>query len=129
MASRLTLLLLLSCGLALGCAGAGQNESASGAKCGQGAGLDYASFGESFMRDYCTACHSSELEATQRSGAPSDHDFDTHEGILRTPLEHLDHVAGAGAHVVNTTMPPAGYPQPTRQEREDLAQWLACGAP
>jgi mono/diheme cytochrome c family protein len=103
--------------------------TSSGAECENGSTLDYESFGAKFMTDYCTQCHSSKLAPSERNGAPSDHDFDSLEAIHETPEEHIDHVAAAGSHVSNASMPPAGYPEPSRQEREELGRWLACGAP
>lgn len=116
-------LVLMACGSPV------HDGTESGAECEQDSALDYESFGRDFMDRYCVSCHSSELGASARNGAPSDHDFDTLEALHATELEHIDHVAAAGEHAANTEMPPAGSPQPTRQEREELGQWLACGAP
>ncbi|MDX2053412.1 MAG: hypothetical protein SFV15_13525 [Polyangiaceae bacterium] len=99
----------------------------SGAVCAAGSTLTYESFGKTFMQTYCTSCHSSALSGTSRSGAPSDHDFDTVGGI-RSALEHIDSNAAAGPLGTNTAMPP-GNLKPSLDERKRLGEWLACGAP
>lgn len=123
------LLLGLCCLVLTACGGPAHEGTDSGASCESGGDLDYDSFGRDFMARYCVSCHSSELGADERNGAPSDHDFDTLEAIHETEPEHIDHVAAAGEHAENAQMPPAGSPQPTRKERQQLGQWLACGAP
>jgi predicted small lipoprotein YifL len=90
--------------------------------------LTYESFGKPFMESYCTECHDSALRGEDRQGAPSFHDFDTLFGI-RAVSDHIDYTSAAGPGAVNTSMPPSGEPKPTREERELLGQWLACGAP
>jgi uncharacterized membrane protein len=99
----------------------------SGADCNPE--LTYASFGRSFLQEYCTECHSGMLEAAARHGAPSDHNFDTLAAVQANHPEHMDQVAAAGPDGINTAMPPKGYPQPSEAERTQLGQWLACGAP
>src|SRR6185295_10619510 len=68
----------------------------TGSVCPDDSTLTYESFGRAFMTAYCTRCHSSTLEGSSRQGAPSDHDFDTLEGIEATPAEHIDEEAAAG---------------------------------
>lgn len=81
------------------------------------------------MDRYCTACHSSALRGSQaRHAAPPDLDFDTHDAILAHAVE-IDTTTAAGPNAINESMPPIGYPLPTREEREQLAVWLACGMP
>ncbi len=89
--------------------------------------LTYASFGQSFMTRYCTRCHSSSLTGPARMGATRDHDFDTQFGV-QAVAEHIDQAAGAGPAATNDQMPPNGA-LPTLDERRQLAEWLACGAP
>lgn len=101
----------------------------TGAACPPAATLTYDSFGREFMTAYCVECHDSELHGADRQGAPSFHDFDTLEGI-QAVAEHVDQSAGSGPDATNDQMPPGDYsPRPSRTEREDLARWLACGAP
>jgi uncharacterized membrane protein len=107
---------------------AGSSGQASGTACPQGSDLTYETFARSFMQSYCTRCHSSALSNSQRRGAPSDHNFDTLEGLRATEPEHIDEQAAAGPDGVNTAMPPTA-PKPTDAERRDLGEWLACGMP
>lgn len=100
----------------------------SGSLCPTPSSLDYESFGRGFMEDYCTRCHSAALTGGSRNGAPSDHDFDTLEGIQAIPPEHIDGQAAGGPAHVNTAMPPS-EPRPSQAEREKLGEWLACEAP
>ena len=78
----------------------------TGSVCPESSTLSYDTFGRAFMTAYCTRCHASTLQGTARQGAPSDHDFDTLEGIRETPAEHIDEEAAAGPVKVNTSMPP-----------------------
>ena len=89
--------------------------------------LTYQSFGKPFMEAYCTRCHDSDLVGADRHGAPSFHDFDTIFGI-RAVSEHIDETAASGPAATNTSMPNEGT-RPTLAERQQLGEWLACGAP
>lgn len=89
--------------------------------------LTYASFGQGFFGSYCQGCHASTVTGAARKGAPADHVFDQVEDI-RLLAEHIDELAGAGPAVVNTVMPPDD-PKPSENERTQLGEWLACGAP
>ena len=80
------------------------------------------------LTNYCTGCHSSELEGPARHDAPADHDFDTLDGI-REVMDHIDQFAAFGPESMNANMPPYGSPKPSTEEREMLGEWLACGAP
>ena len=97
------------------------------ATCRESSTATYETFGRAFMEAYCTRCHSSTKSGEERRGAPEYHDFDTLEGI-RPVADHIDQMAGAGPKVTNTQMPPLG-PMPSQEERQQLAEWLACGAP
>jgi cytochrome c5 len=102
----------------------------SGATCPADSTLTYDTFGQSFMEQYCTGCHSSALSGAARQGAPSDHDFDTLAGIRDVGAEHIDGLAAAGPSHVNTAMPPAAQSaKPSEAERRLLGEWLACGIP
>ncbi|HEY0251516.1 MAG TPA: hypothetical protein VGC41_08315 [Kofleriaceae bacterium] len=103
--------------------------------------LTYDNFGQQFMETYCTNCHSSDLTHAQRNGAPIYHDFDTLEGVLEVP-DHIDEQTGIGPKASNHFMPGDGTngrcpsmkggsldeacPEPTDEERTQLAQWIAC---
>ncbi len=116
--------------LVLSSCGGGDDEEGgpSGATCPESSALTYESFGRGFMAAYCTRCHSASLSSSDRNGAPSDHNFDTLEGILDTPAEHLDEQAASGPAHTNTSMPPDG-PAPSLEQRSKLGEWLACGTP
>lgn len=99
--------------------------------------LTWENFGSDFMAKYCINCHSSDLTRSQRNGAPIFHDFDSLLGVLQV-ANHVDEQAGSGPDATNTSMPPErcptvkggaldhACPQPTMQERINMAQWLAC---
>jgi hypothetical protein len=99
----------------------------SGAVCPEGSALTSDNFGRSFMESYCLRCHSESVTGAARMGAPSDHNFDTMIEV-RGLAEHIDEMAGAGPESTNEIMPTTA-PKPTLTEREQLAEWLACGAP
>ncbi len=90
--------------------------------CPSGSDLTYENFGEPFLLTWCTGCHSSNLPASARENAPIAVNFDTVDEV-RTQAPKIWLMAGDS----NTTMPPAGGPQP--EDRTLLGEWLACGAP
>ncbi len=79
------------------------------------------------MEDYCTRCHSIELEGAARQGAPEFHDFDSYFGI-RGVADHVDETTAAGPAVINRGMPQDGN-KPTDEERFLLGEWIACDLP
>jgi uncharacterized membrane protein len=82
--------------------------------------LTYSNFGQQFMTDYCTTCHS--VNSSNRRGAPSNYNFDTFADI-EGDKARIDARAGAGS-----TMPPNfGTPIPSQDERDQLHEWLTCG--
>jgi cytochrome c5 len=97
------------------------------AECPPASTLTYANFGQELMATYCTRCHASTLTGAARMGATAFHDFDTIDGI-RAVREHIDQTAGAGPDATNETMPPNGS-KPSLEERQKLAEWIACGVP
>lgn len=99
----------------------------TGAQCPEGLTLTYETFGRSFVESYCLRCHSANVTGTAREGAPSDSNCDTLVEI-QDAAEHIDGFSGIGPDASNEAMPPDG-PKPTEEERERLAEWLACGAP
>ena len=112
--------------LALLLAACGGEEPAgstlAGRPCPEGSVLTWENFGAPFLRNWCTGCHSADVAGPARYGAPEGVDFDT-LGAARGWRERIHARAGDA----NTAMPPAGGP--TSEERERLAEWLACGAP
>lgn len=82
--------------------------------------LAYDNFGAPFVVNWCRGCHSSTVPAGMRQKAPIDVNFDT-EADVREWAERI----GARAAGSKPTMPPAGGP--TADERQLLAEWLACG--
>ena len=102
---------------------------------------DQCNFGKTFMDSYCINCHQVALVRSQRNGAPLYHDFDSLTGVVEV-INHIDEQSGFGPNAHNTLMPGAGTngmcpsepggpldekcPEPTEQERTDLAAWLAC---
>jgi hypothetical protein len=90
--------------------------------CPEDSVLTIENFGGPFMLGYCTGCHHSSLEGTDRAGAPEGMDFDS-IALVRTFA--ADIWARAGDQ--NATMPPLGAPP--QEERTRLGEWLACGAP
>lgn len=84
--------------------------------------LAWENFGEPFMRDWCTGCHSSRLGEGARVDAPLTVNFDSYEDV-----EMWADRIWVRAADDNRTMPPAGGPG--AEERALLGEWLACGAP
>lgn len=86
-----------------------------------GTTLRYQTFGAPFMSAYCSSCHGA--DALDRMGAPGDFIFDTAAQIER----HRDRIFVRSA-AGNDSMPP-GPQDPPRDQRDQLAEWLRCGAP
>ena len=100
----------------------------SGAVCPSDSELTYANFASEFFASYCVSCHDSQLAGVARHGAPSAFNYDTLEGVMAVSAEAIDSMAAAGPSHWNTFMPPTD-PRPSRDEREKLAEWLACDRP
>lgn len=111
---------LLGVAVALGAA-CEPTPSLEEASCDGGTDLTYESFGATFMLRYCNMCHVPGLE--DRHGAPSGYDFDDLEQVRRHAARIYVRSAGD-----NVSMPP-GPDDPPVEERDKLAEWLACGAP
>ena len=86
-----------------------------------GTKLTYDSFGSAFMARHCQTCHGQTNDA--RNGAPEGYDFGTLAAIREQKARIF-----ARAAADNVTMPP-GPDDPPAREREQLAEWLACGVP
>ena len=89
--------------------------------CPEDSDLDYETFGAPFLAANCQPCHAS--DSADRNGAPEAFTFDTVEQV-RDHRERMFVRAAAD----NTSMPP-GPDDPPAEERDLLADWLACGAP
>lgn len=83
--------------------------------------LDYQTFGEPFLLDWCSGCHSAALPPNMRQMAPADVNFDSLADVQR----QRDRIAARAAGPT-PTMPPAGGP--SAEERALLAAWISCGA-
>ncbi len=109
--SRLTQALLLG---AVGCSGA---SSLDDHPCPSSkTRLTYENFGEGFFSRYCTTCH----------GGPNGYSSRSFSSLQLICANQGRIFINAAAD--NASMPP-GPGGPARSERDDLADWLACGAP
>lgn len=124
---RYLILIVFACVACDSGGGEEEGEKPTGATCPPGNTLTYETFGEKFMSDFCTRCHSSEVSGDLRLDAPEDTNFDTLNGI-KQHLAHIDANAAAGPLATNEIMPDAD-PRPTLEQRTQLGQWIACGAP
>jgi mono/diheme cytochrome c family protein len=113
--------------IAIAACGGNASIGPTGAECPPASTVSYDSFGRDFMVSYCIRCHDSRLNGADRHGAPEFHDFETLQGI-RVVADHIDEYAGSGPLGTNTEMPP-GAPRPSDEERRQLSEWIACGAP
>lgn len=91
--------------------------TATGSVCPPTQTLTYANFGEPFMSKYCTSCHNGRESPNLAS-----------VGSIRSHRADVDTEAAAGPNATNTSMP-EGSTTPTDEERRQLGEWLACGAP
>jgi hypothetical protein len=85
-----------------------------------GTPLTYDSFGAAYLDTNCNTCHSA--EAGGRHGAPEGFRFDTLDDVHA----HADRIFVRAAGP-NVSMPP-GPDDPPADDRDHLADWLACGA-
>lgn len=97
-------------------------ESLDERPCPEDSLLSLEGFGAPFMLTHCTGCHHSALKDGERAGAPLGVDFDT-LALVRAQAARI----WARAGDQNATMPPVG--PPPADERAQLGEWLACGAP
>jgi uncharacterized membrane protein len=101
---------------------------ASGATCPEGSALSYDNFGREFFAAHCTQCHTAAVSGAARQ-APLDRNFDDVQ-MIRALAHQIDQQAGAGPKQQNQVMPPGNEEnKPTLEQRMQLAEWLACGAP
>ena len=87
----------------------------------EGTDTTYENTARPFMVQHCNACHAA--GADDRNGAPIAFVFDTYDQVYA--LRERVFVRSAAD---NTTMPP-GPDDPPQDERDALAEWIACGAP
>ena len=83
-----------------------------------GTDLTFENFGEEFLDSHCNYCHGSSI--VDRQGAPPAYVFETEEQVERWASRIYVRAAGR-----NDSMPP-GPDDPPREERDKLAEWLAC---
>ncbi len=114
------LALIAGMALAAGCVG-DSTQHIDDLPCPEESELTYDNFGGSFLDTYCQRCHASASE--DRNGAPAAITFDDVEEIQ----SHRDRIFARAAGD-NKSMPP-GPDDPPAEERDMLAEWLACGAP
>ena len=87
----------------------------------QGTIHTYESFGRAFLATHCNDCHNA--SENNRHGAPESFRFETLAEIRQHKARMFVRAAAS-----NTSMPP-GPEDPDSDDRERLAEWLACGAP
>ena len=81
--------------------------------------LTWETYGEGYLRSWCTGCHHSALDGDDREGAPDGVDFDTKDRTLELAERIVARATGDAP-----SMPPVGGSTPAEQER--LKRWLAC---
>jgi uncharacterized membrane protein len=99
----------------------------SGASCPPMSSLTYDGFGETFFATYCLQCHTIAIPTGPSRQAPPNRNFDDLTEI-RALAHEIDQQAAAGPSGAHQVMPPLD-PKPTLQQRMQLGEWLACGAP
>jgi uncharacterized membrane protein len=99
------------------CGGGGETETDPSACPDGGTDLTYDNFGKAFFETHCTSCHSETSGVVGADSAP----FTTLSQI-QAEADGINSRAGG----TNDNMPPNGGP--TAEERNQLAEWLACGA-
>jgi mono/diheme cytochrome c family protein len=81
-----------------------------------GTTLTYENFGQSFFSEWCVSCHGGPNGYSSRAFTDVDSIRAQADDIFKNAAED------------NATMPP-GPVGPSKAQRDDLAEWLACGAP
>ncbi|MBV8762631.1 MAG: hypothetical protein JO257_35425 [Deltaproteobacteria bacterium] len=113
------LLVVAACGV--GPAPNGSSQQIDPDTCAKTSYLDYTSFGEPFLENWCRGCHSSQLPPAMRQMAPANVNFDSLDDVHHWATVITTRAAGSAA-----SMPPAGGP--SDDERQMLVDWLGCGA-
>jgi uncharacterized membrane protein len=101
-------------------------DLSTGSSCPDNSTLTYESFGRAFFASYCLRCHSAAVSGSVRV-APEGRDFDD-LAMIRERAAWIDQFAAAGPKGEHMSMPPDGE-KPTLEQRTQLGEWLACGAP
>lgn len=83
--------------------------------------VTYQNFVKGFLDKWCNYCHS--VTSENRRGAPVAYVFDTYASVVA--LKKRIFLRSAAN---NITMPP-GPDDPPLEERNKLAEWIACGTP
>ena len=109
---------LLMTTLALSACGGEELGDPTGSTCPADSSLTYGSFGQTFFAGQCLRCHG--------AGGPESPKLDTLEQI-RAQTNAIDRAAASGPNGTNTFMPEGA--SVTTEERQQLGEWLACGAP
>jgi hypothetical protein len=88
-----------------------------------GAALTWPTFADPFFRNWCTSCHSSDLDTKEeRQSAPPGMNFDTYAGVVEHAVAIKYRAVTAEPKYL---MPPNGGPD--LKERELLGLWIDCG--
>lgn len=105
-------------------AGCGGDSSQVDPTCAASGALTYTNFGKKFVDDYCASCHAGSVHGPDRQGAPPTVVFDSLAQI-RAKQDDVEN------DVVVLKVMPFGQStkHPTDAQREQLGQWLRCGAP
>jgi hypothetical protein len=101
-------------------------DLSTGSSCPDNSTLSYESFGRPFFASYCLRCHSAAVSGDERI-APEGRNFDE-LAMIRESAAWIDQFAAAGPKGEHQSMPPDGD-KPTLEQRTQLGEWLACGAP
>lgn len=83
--------------------------------------ITYTNFVKRFLENWCNHCHSS--SSPNRRGAPVTYIFDAYEVVIAVK----DRIFLRSA-ANNATMPP-GPDDPSKADRDKLAEWIVCGTP
>lgn len=81
--------------------------------------LEYDTYGQGFLEQFCNGCHSSQIPEPLRNGAPLGCDFDSY-GLV---LDWRDRIR-ARTEPEGATMPPGGGA--TVEQLDDFREWLDC---
>ncbi len=103
-------------------AGETEGTTLNGNSCPSGTALTYHNFGQAFLAQHCTGCHSRSLKEDHRGGAPTKANFDEEPdaAIWRNGIFKVMFRKPA-------TMPPnADVPE---TELALMREWLRCGTP
>lgn len=94
----------------------GGNGTATGSTCPSNSTLTYQNFGQAFMQEHCTTCHSRGVQSP---------DLSTQMAVQEN-ADLIDKQAASGPNATNTAMPQGA--SIATADRAKLGEWLACGA-